>query len=196
MKQNQIKSEDIYERKEYINKRPHLRKEIISRKKRRRVYVGPYVTVYFENRDTIMHQINEMVFIENGDQKQIEEEIQAYKSLIPNGKELIATVMVEIDSPLKRSEVLSTMGGFEEAFSIKIGNTIIKGKAELDVDRTTSEGKASSVQFVHFNFEEEEIKSFRNNSLNVELSINHNTYTHTALLQEEIKNELSLDFIY
>ena len=107
MEQNQIKPEDIYDRKDYINKRPQLRKEIVSRKKRRRVDVGPYVTLYFENRDTIIHQINEMVFIENGGEEQIQEEINAYKSLIPNGKELIATVMVEIDNPLKRSEVLS-----------------------------------------------------------------------------------------
>ena len=60
-----------------------------------------------------------MVFIENGGEEQIQEEINAYKSLIPNGKELIATVMVEIDNPLKRSEALSKMGGFEETFILK-----------------------------------------------------------------------------
>ena len=195
MEQNQIKPEDIYERNEYINKRPQLRKEIVSRKRKRRIDVGPYVTLYFENRDTIVHQINEMVFIENGGQEQIKEEILAYKSLIPNGKELIATVMVEIDNPLKRSEILSKMGGFEETFIIKIGDTMIKGKAELDVDRTTADGKASSVQFVHFDFKEEDIKEFRNSHTKVELSINHQAYAHSTILQDETKNELSLDFI-
>ena len=124
MEQNQIKPEDIYDRKDYINKRPQLRKEIVARKKRRRVDLGPYVTLYFENRETIIHQINEMVFIENGGKEQIEEEILAYKSLIPNGKELIATVMVEIDNPLKRAEVLSKMGGFEETFTLKVGDIL------------------------------------------------------------------------
>ena len=81
MEENQIKPEDIYERNDYINKRPQLRKEIVSRKRKRRIDVGPYVTLYFENRDTIIHQINEMVFIENGGQEQIKEEILAYKSL-------------------------------------------------------------------------------------------------------------------
>tara|TARA_B100001989_G_scaffold102504_1_gene71703 strand:+ start:1318 stop:1908 length:591 start_codon:yes stop_codon:yes gene_type:complete len=195
MEQNQIKPEDIYDRNEYINKRPQLRKEIVSRKRKRRIDVGPYVTLYFENRDTIVHQINEMVFIENGGQEQIKDEILAYKSLIPNGNELIATVMVEIDSPLKRSEVLSKMGGFEETFIIKIGDTKINGKAELDVDRTTAEGKASSVQFVHFHFKKEDIKKFRDSHTKVELSINHQAYSHSTLLQDETKNELSLDFI-
>ena len=194
MEQNQIKPEDIYDRNEYINKRPQLRKEIVTRKRKRRIDVGPYVTLYFENRDTIVHQINEMVFIENGGQEQIKEEILAYKSLIPNGKELIATVMVEIDNPLKRSEILSKMGGFEETFIIKIGDTMIKGKAELDVDRTTADGKASSVQFVHFNFNEEDIKNFKDDNVKVELSINHREYSHSTLLQFDTKSELSGDF--
>ena len=194
MEQNQIKPEDIYDRNEYINKRPQLRKEIVTRKRKRRIDVGPYVTLYFENRDTIVHQINEMVFIENGGQEQIKEEILAYKSLIPNGKELIATVMVEIDNPLKRSEILSKMGGFEETFIIKIGDTMIKGKAELDVDRTTADGKASSVQFVHFNFNEEDIKNFKDDNVKVELAINHIEYSHSTLLQLDTKSELSGDF--
>ena len=194
MEQSQIKAEDIYDRKDYITKRPQLRKEIVSRKKRRRVDIGPYVTLYFENRDTIIHQINEMVFIENGGEEQIKEEIAAYKSLIPNGKELIATVMVEIDNPLKRSEVLSKMGGFEETFTIKVGDNLVKGKAELDVDRTTADGKASSVQFVHFSFNEEDIKNFKDDNVKVELSINHGEYSHSTLLQLDTKSELSGDF--
>ena len=194
MEQSQIKAEDIYDRKDYLTKRTQLRKEMVSRKKRRRIDVGPYVTLYFENRDTIIHQINEMVFIENGGEEQIHEEIAAYKSLIPNGKELIATVMVEIDNPLKRSEVLSKLGGFEETFAIKVGNNIVEGKAELDVDRTTADGKASSVQFVHFNFNEEDIKNFKDDNVKVELAINHIEYSHSTLLQLDTKSELSGDF--
>ena len=195
MEQNQIKPEDIYDRKDYINKRPQLRKEIVARKKRRRVDLGPYVTLYFENRETIIHQINEMVFIENGGKEQIEEEILAYKSLIPNGKELIATVMVEIDNPLKRAEVLSKMGGFEETFTLKVGDILVKARAELDVDRTTAEGKASSVQFIHFNFKENEINKFKDDNVKIELSINHEFYKHATLLNTETKNELGSDFI-
>ena len=136
-----------------------------------------------------------MVFIENGGKEQIEEEILAYKSLIPNGKELIATVMVEIDNPLKRAEVLSKMGGFEETFTLKVGDILVKARAELDVDRTTAEGKASSVQFIHFNFKENEINKFKDDNVKIELSINHEFYKHATLLKTETKNELGSDFI-
>ena len=194
MSNNQIIPEDIHAREDYINIRAQLRKEIVDRKKKRRVDIGPNVTLYFENKDTIIHQINEMVFIENGGKEQILEEIDAYKSLIPNGKELIATVMVEIDNPKKRAEVLSNMGGFEETFNIKWDDKIIKGMAELDVDRTTADGKASSVQFVHFHFSEEDIKSFRSENSRIEISINHVAYTHATTLQDDTKNELVGDF--
>ena len=165
-----------------------LRKEIVDRKRKRRIDVGPYVTLYFENRDTIIHQINEMVFIENGGVEQIDEEIKAYKSLVPNGRELVATVMVEIDNPLKRAEA------FEEKFTIKIENRLIKGKAELDVDRTTADGKASSVQFVHFDFSSDDISMFKEENSKIELCIDHPTYAHSTILQHETKIELSGDF--
>ena len=192
---NDIQPKEIYSRKDYMNLRTQLRKEIVDRKRKRRIDIGPYVTLYFENRDTIIHQINEMVFIENGGSEQIEEEIKAYKSLVPNGSELVATVMVEIDNPLKRSEALSKMGGFEERFLIKVNDRDIIGKAELDVDRTTADGKASSVQFVHFNFSDEDIKLFKNENSKVQLAIEHETYAHSTILQDETKKELSGDFV-
>ena len=192
---NDIQPKEIYSRKDYMNLRTQLRKEIVDRKRKRRIDIGPYVTLYFENRDTIIHQINEMVFIENGGSEQIEEEIKAYKSLVPNGSELVATVMVEIDNPLKRSEALSKMGGFEEKFLIKVNDRDIIGKAELDVDRTTADGKASSVQFVHFNFSDEDIKLFKNENSKVQLAIEHETYAHSTILQDETKKELSGDFV-
>ena len=97
---NTIEKSDILSRDEYKSKRKSLREKMVLRKKFRRVDIGPYVTMYFENKDTIIHQINEMVYIENGGEEQINDEISAYKSLIPDGQELIATVMIEIDSPI------------------------------------------------------------------------------------------------
>lgn len=194
MTNNQIQPNEIFSREDYKTLRPQRRKEIVIRKRNRRIDVGPYVTLYFENRDTIIHQINEMVFIENGGSEQIKEEINAYKSLVPNGKELVATVMVEIDNPLKRSEALSKMGGFEEKFSIRINEKIIEGNAELDVDRTTAEGKASSVQFIHFNFTDEDISTFKDEKSKIELAINHETYAHSTTLQKGTINELVGDF--
>ena len=192
---NIIEKTDILSRDEYKIKRKGLREKMVLRKKFRRVDIGPYVTMYFENKDTIIHQINEMVYIEDGGEQQIDDEILAYKSLVPNGRELIATVMVEIDNPIKRAEFLSKMGGFEETINIKIHDKDIKGKAELDGDRTTADGKASSVQFVHFEFDEETVSSIRNDMENVSISVNHENYRHSAILNTDTVRELTKDFI-
>jgi len=195
MQLNTIEKSDILSREEYKSKRKSLREKMVLRKRFRRVDIGPYVTMYFENKDTIIHQINEMVYIENGGEEQINDEISAYKSLIPDGQELVATVMIEIDSPTKRSEFLAKMGGFEEQISIKIGDQLIKGKAELDGDRTTADGKASSVQFVHFEFDDEAVKSIKNNIEDVSISINHESYRHSSILNKDTVEELIKDFI-
>ncbi len=192
---NTIEKSDILSRDEYKSKRKSLREEMVLRKKFRRVDIGPYVTMYFENKDTIIHQINEMVYIEDGGEEQIDDEILAYKSLVPNGKELIATVMIEIDNPLKRTEFLAKMGGFEEQISIKIGDQVIKGNAELDGDRTTADGKASSVQFVHFEFEERAVEIIKNNMENVNISIDHQNYKHSSTLNIDTVKELVKDFV-
>ena len=192
---NIIEKSDILSRDEYKIKRKGLREKMVLRKKFRRVDIGPYVTMYFENKDTIIHQINEMVYIEDGGDKQIDDEILAYKSLVPDGRELVATVMVEIDSPVKRAEFLSKMGGFEERISIKMHDKVIKGIAELDGDRTTADGKASSVQFVHFEFDEKAVECIKNNMENVSISIDHENYRHSAILNIETVKELIRDFV-
>ncbi|MAI02448.1 MAG: hypothetical protein CMP40_01295 [Rickettsiales bacterium] len=193
---NTIEAKDIYNREDYKSKRKNLRSKMVSRKKNRRIDIGPCVTLYFENRDTIIHQINEMVFIENGGDNQIREEIDAYKSLVPEGNELVATVMVEIDNPIKRSEFLGKMGGFEQTLEITINKLKLNilGKAELDVDRTTDDGKASSVQFVHFIFDSEQIKAFKSLDNDVQIAINHRNYKHSTFLSSENISELSGDF--
>ena len=192
---NTIEKSDILSRDEYKSKRKSLREKMVLRKKFRRVDIGPYVTMYFENKDTIIHQINEMIYIENGGEEQINDEISAYESLIPDGQELVATVMIEIDSPIKRAEFLAKMGGFEEQISIKVGDQLIKGRAELDGDRTTADGKASSVQFVHFEFDENAIKIIKNHMDDVAISINHENYKHSSILNIDTVKELVEDFI-
>ena len=191
---NIIEAKDIYSREEYKNQRKNLREKMVIRKKNRRVDIGPHITMYFENKDTIIHQINEMVYIENGGDEQVKDEILAYKSLVPNGKELIATVMVEIDNPVKRSDFLKKMGGFQETFNLVVNENKLDGKAELDVDRTTADGKASSVQFVHFQLDELLVKNFRSLNADVSISINHSNYMHSTRLNQEIIKELSYDF--
>ena len=96
-------------------------------KRNRRVEVGPYVTFYFECCDTMWLQVQEMVYIEKGGAAQVPDELEAYNPLIPNGTELTATFMVEIDDPIRRKRVLDTLGGIEETAFLRVGGETITG---------------------------------------------------------------------
>ena len=190
----EIQKEDIMPLDVYTKNRKELRKNIVNFKKDRRVALGPYATFYFESYETMLAQVQEMLYIEKGGDEQLKDELMAYNPLIPNGKELTATLMFEIDNPVLRAAFLSKVGGIEEKVFIKINGEIIKAIPEEDVDRTSSEGKASSVQFIHFKFTDEQIKKFKLNSGEVQIGINHDEYTHTTRLSSATLSSLSADF--
>ena len=191
---NEILKEDIMPLDVYIKNRNELRKNIINFKKDRRIALGPYATFYFESYETMLAQVQEMLYIEKGGDEQLKDELIAYNPLIPNGKELTATLMFEIDNPVSRSAFLSKVGGIEEKIFIKIDGEIIKAMPEKDVDRTSADGKASSVQFIHFKFNDEQIQKFRSNNVEIEIGIDHKEYSHTTKLSTMNKNSLSADF--
>jgi len=190
----EIQKEDIMPLDVYTKNRKELRKNIVNFKKDRRVALGPYATFYFESYETMLAQVQEMLYIEKGGDEQLKDELMAYNPLIPNGKELTATLMFEIDNPILRAAFLSKVGGIEEKVFIKINGEIIKAIPEEDVDRTSSEGKASSVQFIHFKFTDEQIKKFKLNSGEIQIGINHDEYTHTTRLSSATLSSLSADF--
>ena len=190
-----IQKEDIMPLDIYITKRRELRKNILDYKKNRRIALGPYATFYFESYETMLSQVQEMLYIEKGGDEQLKDELSAYNPLIPNGKELTATLMFEIDNPISRAAFLGKVGGIEETVFMKINSEIIKAVPEEDVDRTSTEGKASSVQFIHFNFTDDQIEKFKSNNLEVELGIDHKEYSHSTKLSEENISSLSADFI-
>ncbi|KAF0134092.1 MAG: hypothetical protein FD139_498 [Methylocystaceae bacterium] len=185
---------DILPWAEYAKDRAEHRKRLTAIKRNRRVEVGPYVTFYFENFDTMWIQVQEMLHIEKGGETQIADELAAYNPLVPKGKELVATFMIEIDDALRRARVLSQLGGVEETASIEVGGERVVGKAEQDQDRTTAEGKASSVQFVHFPFTEAQIAAFREPNTRVILGLSHPNYSHMAVLSEATRASLAADF--
>ena len=189
-----IVKEDIMPLDVYIKNRKELRKNIVSFKKDRRIALGPYATFYFESYETMLAQVQEMLYIEKGGDEQLNDELTAYNPLIPNGNELTATLMFEIDNPVSRAVFLSKVGGIEEKIFIKIDGEIIKAIPEEDVDRTSAEGKASSVQFIHFKFNDEQIQKFKSNSSGVEIGIDHKEYSHTTKLSSANLSSLSADF--
>ncbi len=190
----EIQKSDIIPLDIYINQRKDLRKDIVEFKKNRRISLGPYATFYFESYETMLAQVQEMLYIEKGGEDQLKDELIAYNPLIPNGKELIATLMFEIDNPILRATFLSKVGGIEEKVFMKIGGDLIKAVPEKDVDRTSSEGKASSVQFIHFKFNDVQIEKFKSGSELVELGIDHAQYSHSTKLTNLNLNSLSADF--
>ena len=191
----EIKKSDIMPLDAYIKDRKELRKNIVNFKKNRRVALGPYATFYFESYETMLAQVQEMLYIEKGGDEQLHDELIAYNPLIPNGKELTATLMFEIDNPISRSAFLGKVGGIEEMVFMKINGETVKAVPEEDVDRTSAEGKASSVQFIHFNFTDEQIQKFKSSDVNIELGMDHKEYSHTTKLSKENISSLSEDFI-
>jgi hypothetical protein len=185
---------DIVPNAEYARIRLEWRKKITAKKRDRRVDVGPYVTFYFECYETMWLQVQEMVFIEKGGAAQVPGELEAYNPLIPNGSELTATFMIEIDDPVRRKRVLDGLGGIEESAFLRVGGETILGVPEADADRTSTEGKASSVQFVHFPFTAEQIAAFSSPDAEVVLGFNHVNYRHMAVLSEPVRAELTTDF--
>jgi hypothetical protein len=190
----EITPADILPAAEYAKRRPAMRTEIVAKKKNRRLEVGPCATFYFECFETMLQQVQEMLHIEKGGEAQIADELTAYNPLIPKGNELVATVMFEIDDPVRRARALGRLGGVENTMFIKLGEDKIKGVAEQDQDRTNAEGKASSVQFVHFPFAPAQIAKFRQAGETVILGMDHPNYAHMAVMPDATRAELAGDF--
>jgi hypothetical protein len=179
---------------EYGPQRAERRKRISEIKKNRRLEVGPFATFYFESYDTMLHQVHEMLFIEKGGAEQLPDELAAYNPLIPQGAELVATVMFEIDDPIRRARVLANLGGVENAAFVRLGGDTIRGVAEEDQDRTREDGKASSVQFIRFPFTPAQIAAFKSDMGDVIVGFDHANYGHMAVMSPAVRQALAQDF--
>jgi len=191
----QIEKKDLLSAAVYAESRKQIRKNLVEYKVNRRVALGPYATFYFESFETMVAQVQEMLHIEKGGDEQLKDELIAYNPLVPSGQELTATLMFEIDNPISRGAFLGRVGGIEDKIFMKIDNERVQAVPENDVDRTSAEGKASSVQFIHFKFNDDQIAKFKSFNANIELGIDHKEYSHTTKLTEDNLKSLSADFI-
>jgi hypothetical protein len=185
---------DILPVAEYAVVRREQRQRITEIKRGRRLEVGPFAAFYFENYETMRHQVQEMLHIEKGGDGQLEDELAAYNPLIPQGKELVATVMFEIDDPARRASMLMRLGGIENGVFLDVAGERIRGEADLDRENTSPEGKASSVQFLRFPFTENQITRFRIPGAQVIAGFDHPNYGHMAVLPEPVRAALAEDF--
>jgi hypothetical protein len=190
----QVTRADLIPDADYAKVRKERRAALLPVKRLRRVELGPFCTAYFECFDTMLFQIQEMLLTERGGEAQIEDELQAYNPLIPRGAELVATVMFEIEDPVRRANTLARLGGVENDFFLQIGDERAAGVPEGDVERTREDGKASSVHFLRFPLTPAQIAVFRNPGTQILIGCSHPAYSHMAGLSPATRAELSRDF--
>jgi len=193
-KEHRIAEADILAPEIYASERAERRRALIPVKRRRRLEVGPYVTFYFENFDTMLAQVQEMLHIEKGGAEQIAGELETYNPLIPQGSELIATMMIEIDEPARRLATLMKLAGIEDSVTMMVGASRIGATPTDYEDRTTPDGKTSSVHWVRFRFTPEQIALFRNFNEPLIVGLAHPHYGHMAVVPPDTRAELAKDF--
>ncbi|USG61228.1 DUF3501 family protein [Sneathiella marina] len=191
----QITDQDILPVSEYAKIRKEHKQKLIPIKKNRRVAIGPYATFYFENYETMWAQIQEMLYIEKGGAEQLKDELDAYNPLIPNGSELVATFMIEIDDPIRRDFMLRKLGYIEDKVYLSIASEKIYAVPEQEVERTTEDGKTSAIHFLHFPMTTAQRQAFKETTVDVQLGIEHDDYSHITPLIGTVRAALAEDLI-
>ena len=192
--QRLITPADLLPDAEFAKVRRERRAALIAVKRLRRVELGPVCTIHFECYETMLFQVQEMLLVEKGGAEQVPDELAAYNPLIPQGQELVATIMFEIDDPVRREATLARLGGVEDCFFVAVGAERVAGVPEGDIERTRDDGKASSVHFLRFPLKPEHIAVFRKPGAEIMIGCSHERYAHLAGLSPASRAELAKDF--
>ena len=189
--------DDIADLRAYERERDEFRAHVIALKKRRRVGVGPFMTLVFENRDTIRFQIQEMARVERlATDEAIENELRAYNPLVPEPGQLAATLFIELTSDLALRDWLPRLVGIERCVALRVGAgddaQLVRAEPEAGhASQLTREEVTASVHYVHFQLTPDQIA--RVEAGPVSLVIDHENYDHETLLGEETVGELLAD---
>ena len=184
---------DLIPDAEFAQQRKARRAALLPIKHLRRVSLGPYCTVIFESFETMLFQIQEMLLVERGGEAQIADELEAYNPMIPQGSELTATLMFEIEDEVRRDLILRRLGGVEEHFFLQVGQERAAAVQEGDIERTREDGKTSSVHFLHFPLTPAQKAAFTDPAVQVMVGCDHELYHHLAVLGPQVKAELAKD---
>jgi uncharacterized protein DUF3501 len=191
---HQLTRNDFLPPAEYLPVRRERRRRLSELKRRRQVEIGPFAIIHFENFETVRHQVQEMLYIENGGNAQLEEELEAYGPLIPQGAELVATVMFEIDDPVRRGAELMRLGGIENHAYIDVDGHRVRSEPDPTRENTNAEGKASAVQFLKFTFAPDLISRFKMPGTQIVVGFDHPNYAHMVALPDLVRSVLAQDF--
>jgi hypothetical protein len=186
-----ITKKDILPNVQYLPLRDTRRSELTNLKKNRRVFLGEWITILFENRETLLFQIQEMLFIEKNDSDtQIKDELDAYAPLEPSGNDLVITLMVEISDPHERAINLKKLVGLENHIVLKWQNHCIQATSESFGDGSE---KTFSVHFMKFKMTEEQKQSFLEKDHGFVIECTHPAYERKVILQNYQYNAIKMD---
>ena len=190
---DKIRPDDIMTREAYEAGRDAFRRRIMVRKARRRVPLGDHATLHFETRETMLYQVHEMLRAEGSWQRPgaVEDELEAYNPIVPDGRSLTATLMFEYDDPEERAVRLGELCGLENHLWLRVGETAPTAAAFDDAQ--ASDGRVSSVQYVRWDLDDEQARLLKAEGTVVRLKIDHAAYTASAVLSEETRRELAGD---
>lgn len=191
-----IELSDVKNILDYERERESFREKIIALKKLRRVGMGDSVSFVFENRDTVLSQIQEMVRAERiVDEKKIQDEIEVYSELLPGDDYLSATMFIEIEDQSRIKQSLERFLGITRPGNVFLDVDGSKVLADFEGGREEEEtGRVSAVQYAKFNFDSESIKKFRTPGVQVKLVVNHQNYSSEVRLSEALLQSLRSDF--
>ena len=192
---NLLKREDLFSLEEYAEQRSIIRKNVMDVKRNREVNLGEHIRLLFENHQTVQYQIQEMLRIEKiFEATGIQEELDVYNPLIPDGSNLKATMMIEYTDIVERKKALSNLIGIEKSVYFQIGNhQNVYAICNEDLERETDK-KTSSVHFMRFEFDQAMIADFCKGT-NVKIGVSHAHYDCEIILEKRIQDELNQDFI-
>ena len=190
-----LNKSDLFSLEEYSINRDSFRKKVLEEKKHRKVYIGEHVVLLFENKNTIQYQIQEMLRIEKiFDAEGIQEELDAYNPLIPDGSNLKAVMLIEYPNVEERKEKLKILKGIEKKIWIKVGShNKVFAIADEDLERE-DETKTSAVHYLRYEFSVSMINDWKNGS-SIVMGIDHENYQSSeTIISSDISSSLSGDF--
>jgi len=192
---NLLKREDLFSLEEYAEQRSNIRKNVMDVKKLREVSLGEHIRLLFENHQTVQYHIQEMLRIEKiFEADGIQDELDVYNPLIPDGSNLKATMMIEYTDVVERAKALSNLIGVEKSIYFQVGNhKNVYAICNEDLERETDE-KTSSVHFMRFEFEQSMIVDFCKGT-NVKIGVSHTNYDCEIILEKRVQEELNQDFM-
>ena len=190
-----LNAQCILPQQAFLKVRAQKKKEVFALKEKRRVGCGPYAVFYFECFETLWWQTQEMLRIEGGGEDQLQDELEAYAPLVPQGSDWVATLMFEIPDTGKRRTLLMRLGHVEETVTLAFADHTVQALPTDDTQRTTDDGKTSAVHFLRFSFTpQQKALLLANPNMDIVLSINHAAYKAEAHLSQETRSALLSDF--